>query len=93
MAPFLTNIRPVSCLQRVRAEEDTSHIAASEEPTVMPTPKRLSGSQVKSATYGEFNRSGVTVDVRSFLNTSSGKSLMSQMRDARTGQVRPKSAK
>jgi len=56
----------------------------------MPTSKRLSGSQLKSATYGEFNRSGVTVDVRSFLNTSSGKSLMSQIRDARIGQSKPK---
>lgn len=40
------------------------------------TTKRLTTSQLAGATYGKFTHSGVTVDVKRFLRTDSGRLLI-----------------
>lgn len=46
------------------------------------TTKRLTTSQLSGATYGKFTRSGVTVDVKRFLRTDSGRLLIQDLRTA-----------
>jgi len=55
--------------------------------------KLVSGSELNSSTYGHFSKSGVTVDVHTFLKSSSGQTLMTQIREARTGRLVAKPSK
>lgn len=55
--------------------------------------RQFSAAELSRSTYGQFSKSGVTVDVRSFLRTESGQSLMTQLREVRTGRFVEKTRK